>query len=56
MLVNNIPSPISYDSPKPEAILLEDKEIQSYPLQIAAENVKIVPVDDMFVGKGAPAE
>ena len=55
-LVNNTPSPISYDSPKPEAILLEDKEIQSYPLQIAAENVKIVPVDDMFVGKGAPAE
>lgn len=47
-LVENNPSPIQYDSPKPDAILEEDKMIMNYPLNIKAENVTIVPAEKMF--------
>ena len=48
-LVSNTPSPIRYTSPKPENILTEDKEIISFPLDIKAESVKIIPVADLFM-------
>jgi zinc protease len=48
-LVRNAPSPISYPSPKPPAILDEDRLISIYPLKIRPENVKIVPVEKLFV-------
>jgi len=47
-LVKNIPSPITYDSPKPDKIMEEDKIIQNYPLEIKAENVTIIPTDKIF--------
>ena len=48
-LVSNAVSPIDYgEIPKPEEILKEDKEIEQYPLKIRAEDVTIVPVDEMF--------
>jgi zinc protease len=47
-LVENAPSPIEYDSPKPQEILNEDKEIMNFPLAIKSENVTIVPVDQIF--------
>ena len=47
-LVNNTPSPIQYPAPKPPEILEEDREIANYPLQVSAENVEIVPVDQVF--------
>lgn len=47
-LVNNTPSPIKYDSPKPADVLEADKEISVYPLDIKADKVQIVPVDKMF--------
>jgi zinc protease len=47
-LVENAPSPIKYDSPKPPVILEDDKEIMKYPLSIPAENVTIVPVEKVF--------
>jgi zinc protease len=47
-LVSNAPSPVSYTSPKPEDVLAEDKEIQVFPLEIKAEKVRIVPVEEMF--------
>ncbi|TNE32571.1 insulinase family protein [bacterium] len=47
-LVNNTPSPIKYDSPKPDNVLEADKEISVFPLDIKADKVKIVPVDKMF--------
>lgn len=47
-LVNNAPSPIKYESPKPAEILEEDKEIASYPIAVSAENVRIVKVDELF--------
>jgi zinc protease len=48
-LISNAPSPITYTSPKPEAVLNEDKEIGTYAIPVKAENVKIVPVGDLFV-------
>lgn len=48
-LVNNTPSPITYQSPKPDNIMAEDKEISTFPLNIKAENVRIVPVADLFL-------
>ncbi|MFP4528606.1 MAG: M16 family metallopeptidase [Candidatus Kapaibacterium sp.] len=47
-LVDNAPSPISYETPKPDAVIAEDQVIAEYPLDIKAENVIIVPVDQMF--------
>ncbi|MSU48013.1 MAG: insulinase family protein [Opitutus sp.] len=48
-LASDAPSPITYTSPKPETVLAEDKVIGAFPLKIKRENVKIVPVTDLFV-------
>jgi zinc protease len=47
-LVNDAPSPITYGTPKPESVLNEDKEISVFPVKVKAENIKIVPVADLF--------
>ncbi len=44
----NTPSPITHASPKPDEILAEDKLIAAYPLKIARDAIKIVPVADLF--------
>lgn len=49
-LVSDAPSPITYQSEKPESLLEEDKAIEAYPLAIKPENVTIVKVDEMFEG------
>jgi zinc protease len=48
-LVSNAPSPITYTSPKPNEVLEEDKIISTFPLPIKRENIKIVPVTELFV-------
>ena len=48
-LVKNTPSPITYKMEKPAEILSEDKEISTFPLNIKPENVKVVPVAELFV-------
>jgi zinc protease len=47
-IVANKPSPITYNSPKPQTIMDEDKVIQSYPITVTADNVRIVPVEQVF--------
>ncbi|HEY6139593.1 MAG TPA: pitrilysin family protein [Thermoanaerobaculia bacterium] len=47
-LVSDAVSTIKYDSPKPDEIMAEDKVIGSMKLGIKPENVKIVPVDEVF--------
>jgi zinc protease len=49
-LVSNSPSPITYESEKPEEVLEEDKMIEKYPLSIKPDNVTIVKVDEIFEG------
>jgi zinc protease len=47
-LINNKPSPITYNSPKSQTIMDEDKIIQTYPINVSADNVRIVPVEQVF--------
>jgi zinc protease len=47
-LVGNIPSPITYRSPKPEEILKEDKLIEVFPLNMKEEDIAILKIDDVF--------
>lgn len=42
------PSPKRYASPKPEAILAEDKIIEAWPLGLEAADVTVVPSDSLF--------
>ena len=42
------PSPITYNSPKPEAVLAADKTVEKWPLNLKPENIKVVPVDQVF--------
>lgn len=48
-LVHDKPSPITYSSPKPPAVLEEDKAISTFPLKVRWEDVKTVPVAELFV-------
>lgn len=47
-LAANSTSPITYESPKPDAVLEEDKQIIGYPISIKAEDIKIIPVEKAF--------
>ncbi len=47
-LVANTPSPVTYSTPKPDAVLEEDKAIETYRLPFTADKIRIVPVEDMF--------
>jgi zinc protease len=50
-LLSDAPTPIDYgDIQKPAEILAEDREIERFPLRIAADAVEIVPVESMFQG------
>lgn len=42
------PSPMTYNSPKPDDILAEDKIIEKYSIPTKTEWVKIVPVEKVF--------
>jgi zinc protease len=48
-LVSDAPSPIKYATPKPESVLKEDEAIARFPLKIKADDVRIVPVGELFV-------
>jgi zinc protease len=48
LLASGAPTPISYDSPKPDAILAEDREIAALPLGLTSERIEIVPVMSAF--------
>jgi zinc protease len=50
MLVSNEPSPITYQSEKPAAILEEDEIISTYRLTVKPEKVTIVQVEELFEG------
>jgi zinc protease len=54
-LVENTPSPITYANPNmPQAVLDEDQVIQSYPLQVKPENVKVILASEFFKKPGIP--
>jgi zinc protease len=54
-MVSNTPSPITYANPNmPQEILEEDLVIQSYPLDVKPEKVKIAPNTEFFQKTGLP--
>lgn len=46
-------SPITYATPKADALLAEDEEIAAFPLDIAGGGIRVIPVDAMFAGGSA---
>ena len=47
-LLANERSPMTYNSPKPDEILTEDKIVETWTIGFKLENVKIVPVNTVF--------
>ncbi len=47
-LSTDAPSPLDYESPKPQSVTDEDDNIAAFSLDISPESVVIIPVDDMF--------
>jgi zinc protease len=47
-IVSGRPSPITYNSPKPQEIMDEDKVIQAYRVNVKPDQVAIVPVERVF--------
>ncbi len=47
-LLGNEPSPMSYNSPKPEALLAEDAVIQVLPLDFREDSIRILSADSVF--------
>jgi zinc protease len=47
-ILNNKPSPITYEASKPSEILEEDKIISAYPIKLRPQDVTITPVTSVF--------
>ena len=47
-LLSEAPSPMTYASPKPERVLEEDRQIETYPLGLDPARVQVVDVEDVF--------
>jgi zinc protease len=47
-LVNDIPSPITYRTKKPDAVQREDRDIAVFPVKLKAEDIAVVPVAEIF--------
>jgi zinc protease len=47
-LTGTAPTPIQYNSPKPQDVLDEDKIVERWPLHLRKEDVTVVPVDTVF--------
>jgi len=47
-IVNNKPSPITYNAPKPKEITDEDKVIENYKIAVKPADVTIVPAEKVF--------
>jgi len=47
-LLSETPATVTYDAPKPEDVLAEDRAIGSYDLRLSPERVRIADVDDVF--------
>jgi zinc protease len=47
-IVGNKPSPITYNSPKPDDLLQEDKILEKLPITVKPEAVTIQPASEVF--------
>jgi len=42
------PSPMTYNSPKPDEVLKEDKTVEKFPLNLKTEDIEVKPVAEIF--------
>jgi zinc protease len=47
-LVNDLPSPITYRTKKPDSVQNEDREIAVFPVKLTPEDITVVPVTEIF--------
>jgi len=47
-LANDMPSPITYRTKKPESVMSEDREIAVFPVRLEPANITVVPVAEVF--------
>ncbi len=47
-LASDDPSPMTYNTPKPQDVLDVDKIVEKWPLRLKAGNIKIVPADQVY--------
>ena len=47
-LLANAPSPMKYNSPKPDDVLAEDKIVEKWEIDVKPENVRVLPVTQVF--------
>jgi zinc protease len=47
-LASEAPSPMMYNSPKPAAIMEEDKTVEKWPLHLRASDITVKPVAEVF--------
>ena len=47
-LTGTAPTPMHYNTSKPQDVLDEDKIVERWPLNLRPEDVKVVPVDTVF--------
>ncbi len=47
-IAGDLPSPVSYNSAKPEALLTEDRVIESLPLEMGRDRLRIIDAADVF--------
>jgi zinc protease len=47
-LISDAPSPMHYNTPKPQDVLDEDKVVEKWALKLKAEDVTVVPVGQVF--------
>ena len=47
-LASDDPSPMTYNSSKPDAILQEDKAVEKFPLNLRAEDIQVKPLTEIF--------
>ena len=47
-LVSGVPTNITYAGERPADVLAEDREIAAFPIPVKAENITIIPIDQVF--------
>ncbi len=47
-LLQDRPSPITYKTPKPPAVMEDDKAIEKFPVPVKPENITVVKVEELF--------
>jgi zinc protease len=48
LLLNGTPTNITYAGPQPDEVLAEDEEIARYPIPVSADDITIIPIEEVF--------